>query len=131
MTIHCSPTASASHLREIHRADLAPLKIAVVNGSRRALELLGTAPKLARHTLLSLNSRIGAYSDIKRLRPSLVVLCTRPFDDDACQLLTILKLDHQTRRIPIVTIGTDETYRLTDVLDWTARCAAQNGLVVR
>jgi PleD family two-component response regulator len=45
----------------------------------------------------------SAYSRIKRLTPSLVVL-TMDFDDvDACHLLSMLKLDRETSQIPLFT----------------------------
>jgi hypothetical protein len=120
MSIHCFQTVNAgiAHLNEACRVDLALPKIAIVNGSGRALELFESAPEFHRFTLLSLRSRSGAYSDIKRLRPSLVILCARPEDDDdACRLLTILKLDHQTCHIPVVTITTDDDDSDPDELD--------------
>jgi hypothetical protein len=122
MSIHCFPTVAAGipHLSEARRADLATPKIAIVNGSRRALELFETTAGFHRYTLLSLDSRRGAYNDIRRLRPSLVVLCARlEDDDDACQMLTILQLDHNTRDIPVVTIAADDADRDADDDDST------------
>ena len=44
-----------------------------------------------------------AYSRIKRLTPSVVVL-TMDFNDvEACQLLSMLKLDRETSQIPLFT----------------------------
>jgi PleD family two-component response regulator len=44
-----------------------------------------------------------AYSRIKRLTPSIVVL-TMDFNDvEACHLLSMLKLDHETSQIPLFT----------------------------
>ncbi|HKB12934.1 MAG TPA: hypothetical protein VKD69_19860 [Vicinamibacterales bacterium] len=44
-----------------------------------------------------------AYSRIKRIGPSIVVL-TMDFDDvQACQLLSMLKLDRETSHIPLFT----------------------------
>jgi hypothetical protein len=128
MPISCSPAAAGiPHLSDVRRADLSARKIAIVNGSRHAVELFETAPEFDRYTLLSLNSRTGAYGDIKRLRPSLVVLCARPEDeDDACRLLTILKLDQDTRDIPVLTVRTDDADEDTGELDSTAPCAAGN-----
>lgn len=103
------PTAAAAlRPRDARTASVAPATIAIVNGSPRALELLETTPEFDRYTLLFLDSRAGAYRDIKRLRPSLVVLGARAEDEDACRLLTILNLDHETRCIPVVTIATDD-----------------------
>jgi PleD family two-component response regulator len=109
MLIHSCPTAAAVlHPRDARPAGVAPPTIAIVNGSPRALELIERTPEFDRYTLLFLNSRSGAYKDIKRLRPSLVVLSARLEDEDACRLLTILNLDDETRHIPVVTIATDD-----------------------
>ena len=46
-----------------------------------------------------------AYSQIKRVKPTLVILCL-PFGDvEGCHLLSMLKLDGETASIPIRTCG--------------------------
>ena len=95
---------------------LARPTIAIFNIGPRALARFESTPAFDGCNLLILDSRTGAYSDIKRLRPSLVVIGAQlEEDEDACQLLTILKLDDETRRIPVVTIATDDAD--TDVGD--------------
>ena len=46
-----------------------------------------------------------AYSQIKRVKPTLVVLCLAFGDIDGCHLLSMLKLDGETASIPIRTCG--------------------------
>jgi PleD family two-component response regulator len=46
-----------------------------------------------------------AYSQIKRVQPTLVVLCLAFGDIEECHLLSMLKLDAETASIPIRTCG--------------------------
>ena len=48
-----------------------------------------------------------AYSSIRKVRPNLVILCTRVEDLEGFQLLTMLKLDDATRDIPVLTYTTE------------------------
>jgi CheY-like chemotaxis protein len=48
-----------------------------------------------------------AYSHIKLVQPNLVILCMRIEDRDGFQVLSMLKLDDETRRIPVVTYTTE------------------------
>jgi hypothetical protein len=48
-------------------------------------------------------STARAYSHIKRVVPTLVVMCVDVDDPDGCQVLSMLKLDSATAAIPIVT----------------------------
>ena len=44
-----------------------------------------------------------AYSQIKRVQPNLVILCVRIDDANGFQVLSMLKLDDDTRAIPVLT----------------------------
>jgi PleD family two-component response regulator len=44
-----------------------------------------------------------AYSQVKKVLPNLVILCTRLQELETFQLLTMLKLDADTRSIPVLT----------------------------
>ena len=48
-----------------------------------------------------------AYSQIKRVQPNLVILCVRIDDADGFQVLSMLKLDEETREIPVLTYTTE------------------------
>jgi CheY-like chemotaxis protein len=122
-----SPSASAGALRATRPggAHLARPTIAIVNVGPRALERFESMPEFDGYDLLILDSRTGAYGDIKRLRPSLVVVAAA-LETDACQLLTILKLDEETHHIPVVTIATDPADRDAVYLESPLLIAARN-----
>jgi len=48
-----------------------------------------------------------AYSQIKKVLPNLVILCANIEDLEGLQLLTMLKLDADTRNIPVLTYTTE------------------------
>ena len=48
-----------------------------------------------------------AYSQIKRVQPNLVILCVRIAEADGFQVLSMLKLDAETREIPVLTYTTE------------------------
>ena len=48
-----------------------------------------------------------AYSQIKRVQPHLVILCVRLAEADGFQVLSMLKLDEETRKIPVLTYTTE------------------------
>jgi CheY-like chemotaxis protein len=50
--------------------------------------------------------RQHAYSQIKRVQPNLVILCMRIDDTEGFQVLSMLKLDQETRGIPVLTSTT-------------------------
>jgi hypothetical protein len=52
------------------------------------------------------------YIAIRQRRPDLVVLCFAPDDDEACQVLQMLQLDPQTRKLPILTYVGGEAYAI-------------------
>ena len=52
---------------------------------------------------LFVESNAHAYSQIKRVKPNLVILCMRLEDTDGFQVLSMLKLDDDTRGIPVLT----------------------------
>ena len=78
-------------------------KVVVVNGSQEMLELVEAALNPGRYNLVFIDSSEHAYSEIKRLQPNLVILCTRLESTDGFQVLSMLKLDNETRDIPVVT----------------------------
>jgi len=51
-------------------------------------------------TSCSSKSNEHAYSQIKRVQPNLVILCVCIDDMDGFQVLSMLKLDAETRDIP-------------------------------
>ena len=87
----------------------APLEtVAVVDGNPQVLAILDAALAAERYNVLLLDSREHAYRDVKRLHPNVVVLCMRLDAADSCQLLSMLKLDAETRDIPIITLPAED-----------------------
>ncbi len=78
-------------------------KVVVVNGNPEVLDLLESALDGGRYDLLFADAGQHAYSIIKRERPDLVVLSVRIDVMEGFQLLSMLKLDPDTRAIPVVT----------------------------
>src|SRR5262245_4259720 len=82
-------------------------KVVVVNGNTEVLGLLETVLDAGRYDMVFVESSEHAYSQIKKVVPNLVILCARIEDSDGFQLLTMLKLDPDTRRIPVLTYTTE------------------------
>lgn len=82
-------------------------KVVVVNGTPDVLDLLESVLEGGRYDLLFADASRHAYSLITKEQPNLVVLCTTIDRVDGFQLLSMLKLDPQTRLIPVVTYTSD------------------------
>ena len=82
-------------------------KVVVVNGTPDVLDLLESVLDGGRYDLLFADASQHAYSLIAKEQPNLVVLCTAIERADGFQLLSMLKLDPQTKRIPVVTYTND------------------------
>ena len=90
------------------RFSVAPVqKVVVVNGNTEVLGMLETVLDAGRYDMVFVESDEHAYSQIKKVLPNLVILCTRIEHLDGFQLLTMLKLDAQTRDIPVLTCTTE------------------------
>src|SRR6059058_1407830 len=89
-------------------------KVVIVNGSTEILELLESVLEAGHYDIVFVESSEHAYSQIKRVKPNLVILCVRIEDLEGFQVLSMLKLDEETRSIPVLTYtcernGEDET----------------------
>src|SRR6188768_103839 len=82
-------------------------KVVIVNGSTDMMGLLETVLDAGHYDVVFVESSEHAYSHIKRVQPNLVILCMRIEDRDGFQVLSMLKLDDETRRIPVVTYTTE------------------------
>ena len=82
-------------------------KVVIVNGSSQILELLETVLDAGRYDVVFVESNRHAYSQIKRVQPNLVILCVQVDDPAGFQVLSMLKLDPDTREIPILTYTTE------------------------
>jgi len=82
-------------------------KVVIVNGSPEILELLENVLDAGRYDIVFVESSEHAYSQIKRVQPNLVILCVRIDSMETFQVLSMLKLDEETRNIPILTYTAD------------------------
>jgi PleD family two-component response regulator len=89
------------------RAASAVQKVVVVNGNTEVLGMLETVLDAGRYDMVFVESGDRAYSQIKKVLPNLVILCTRIEELDGFHLLTMLKLDPDTRDIPVLTYTTE------------------------
>ena len=86
---------------------IATQKVVIVNGSPEILDLLETVLDAGHYDVVFVESSAHAYSQIKRVQPNLVILCIRIDDADGFQVLSMLKLDEETRAIPVLTYTTE------------------------
>jgi PleD family two-component response regulator len=82
-------------------------KVVVVNGNTEVLGMLETVLDAGRYDMVFVESADRAYSQVKKVLPNLVILCARLDQLDGFQLLTMLKLDPDTRTIPVLTYTTE------------------------
>jgi len=65
--------------------------------------VLDTVTETGGYDVILVEATATAYSRIKRLAPSVVVLTMAVDDVEACQLMSMLKLDRDTSQIPVFT----------------------------
>ena len=82
-------------------------KVVVVNGNTEVLGMLETVLDAGRYDMVFVESSDRAYTQIKKVQPDLVILCTRVDELAGFQLLTMLKMDGETRYIPVVTCASE------------------------
>jgi DNA-binding response OmpR family regulator len=82
-------------------------KVVIVNGRVELLELFESVLDGSRFDVVLLESSAHAYSQVKRMRPNLVVLCLEMDDTAGFQVLSMLSMDDETKTIPVLTCTTD------------------------
>ena len=100
-------TTNTTTIGPPERARSLAQKVVIVNGSAGILELVETVLDAGHYDVVFVESSEHAYSQIKRVLPNLVILCVRIDDHEALQVLSMLKLDPETRGIPILTYTTE------------------------
>ncbi|HKY21619.1 MAG TPA: hypothetical protein VJM31_10395 [Vicinamibacterales bacterium] len=80
-----------------------PQRVVVVSKQSQLNGLLETVLDAGHYDVIFVESTEHAYSHIKRLMPHLVIVCLDIDDIDGFHVLSMLKLDHATKEIPIVT----------------------------
>jgi CheY-like chemotaxis protein len=83
-------------------------KVVIVNGNAAVLDMVETALDAGHYDVVFVESSRHAYSQIKRVQPNLVILCLHVDDMDGFQVLSMLKLDEETRAIPVLTYTTHQ-----------------------
>ena len=89
---------------------------------QRMHELVASAD----YDVLMVESAAHAYSKIKRAHPDLVIVCLSGDDHDACRVLSMLALDTDTARIPVLTVAVSAAdMPMLDLLDLTASAGGE------
>jgi CheY-like chemotaxis protein len=78
-------------------------QVVVVSKQAQLNGLLETVLDAGHYDIVFVESTERAYSHIKRLSPHLIIVCLDIDDLDGFQVLSMLKLDAETRNIPVVT----------------------------
>lgn len=78
-------------------------KVVVVNGTQAVFDLLESVLDAGHYDVVFVADVDHAYSQVKQNRPDLIVVCVGLDDPVGFQVLSMLKLDRETRRIPILT----------------------------
>ncbi|MFB3852899.1 MAG: hypothetical protein ACE148_03650 [Vicinamibacterales bacterium] len=89
------------------RPDAALRKVVIVNGSADTIELVENLLDSGRYEIVFVSPDSHPYAQIRQLQPNLVVLCLRIEDVAGFQILSMLKLDEETRLIPVLTYTTE------------------------
>jgi PleD family two-component response regulator len=106
MMTNTTTTSAAASTNSVMAAP-ATQKVAIVNGSAEMLTLLEAVLEAGHYNVVFVESSEHAYSHIKRVQPNLVVLCMSLDDPEGFQVLSMLKLDAETREIPVLTYTTE------------------------
>jgi CheY-like chemotaxis protein len=81
----------------------APQQVVVVSKQSQMTGLLETVLDAGQYDVVFVESTEHAYSHIKRLSPNLIIVCLDIDEMDGFQVLSMLKLDNETKGIPVVT----------------------------
>ena len=91
-------------MADTNLSSVAPVqKVVVVDGNPEVLGMLESVLDAGRYDMVFVESSDHAYSQIRKVLPNLVILCARLEQLGGFQLLTMLKLDAETRHIPVLT----------------------------
>src|SRR4029453_7961088 len=106
--IRCWPEGRVTKMTEPNPYAAVPLqKVVVVSGNTEVLGMLESVLDSGRYDMVFVETGDRAYSQIKKVLPNLVILCTRIERLDGFQILTMLKLDPDTCDIPVLTYTTE------------------------
>jgi DNA-binding response OmpR family regulator len=83
--------------------------VVVVNGGDEILEMLSTVLDAGQYEVTLVDATTHAYSHIRMAQPHLVILCIRVDDAEGLKVLSMLKLDVDTRAIPVLTFTVEDS----------------------
>jgi PleD family two-component response regulator len=106
MQTHVISTGTAATKEALQARKGATQRVLIVNGSGDVLDVLEPVLDAGNYDVVFVESSAHAYSQIKRVQPDLVILCLAMDDAEALAVLSMLKLDEETRDIPVVTYTT-------------------------
>jgi PleD family two-component response regulator len=89
------------------RTGRATQKVVVVNGTQAVFDLLESVLDAGHYDVVFVADLDHAYSQIKHNRPDLVVVCLGLDNPIGFQVLSMLKLDAETRQIPVLTCASE------------------------
>ena len=78
-------------------------QVVVVSKQAQLNGLLETVLDAGQYDVVFVESTEHAYGHIKRLTPHLIIVCLDIDELDGFQVLSMLKMDSETRNIPVVT----------------------------
>ncbi len=88
-------------------------QVVVVSKQSQLNGLLETVLDAGQYDVVFVESTERAYSHIRRLLPHLIIVCLDVDDLDGFQVLSMLKIDPETRNIPIVTCTVTQETEVT------------------
>ena len=88
-------------------------QVVVVSKQSQLNGLLETVLDAGQYDVVFVESTEHAYSHIKRLTPHLIIVCLDIDDIDGFQVLSMLKLDDDTKCIPLVTCTVSQDDEVT------------------
>ena len=103
LTEHTLPLAALSQAATTMEVPATVQKVAIVNGTREILSVVEGVLSAGHYDVVFIESPAHAYSHIKRVQPNLVILCVRLEDPAGFHVLSMLKIDPETREIPVIT----------------------------
>jgi len=94
-------------------------QVVVVSKQSQLNRLLETVLDAGQYDVVFVESTEHAYSHIKRLTPHLIIVCLDIDDLDGFQVLSMLKLDDDTKAIPVLTctVSQDDEVSRDESLD--------------
>ena len=94
---------TTTHVRTPMEVRSTSQQVVVVSKQCQLNGLLETVLDAGQYDVVFVESTEHAYSHIKRLTPHLIIVCLDIDDLDGFQVLSMLKLDPDTKNIPVVT----------------------------